>query len=131
METGPIIDRKGKGRDINFTPQFFHSSHPMVNGGIEYRNVCWRCGNGPNADKPRHNSRYCQYPPLQNWESEVLKNKHRQKKDAFERRETQPRSFIQSSEPLTTNSVEIEQRRRQRYEAAGLPQPYFEEYSIP
>ncbi|RKF84271.1 hypothetical protein GcM1_127006, partial [Golovinomyces cichoracearum] len=103
----------------------------MVNCGIEYRKVCWRCANGPNLDSQIPDSRYFQYPPLQNCESEVLKNKHRQMKDTFERRETQPRNLIQGSEPLTTNSVEIEQRRRQRYEAAGLPQPYFEEYSIP
>ncbi|RKF80259.1 hypothetical protein GcM3_047022 [Golovinomyces cichoracearum] len=103
METGPIIDRKGKGRDINFTPQSFHSSHPMVNGEREYRKFCWRCGNGPNADSQRHDSRYCQYPPLQNWESEVLKNKHRQKKDAFERRETQPRTLDKITEQDENN----------------------------
>ncbi|KHJ34153.1 hypothetical protein EV44_g1958 [Erysiphe necator] len=66
-----------------------------------------------------------------NGEIEYRNNKHRQKKEVFERRETQPKSFIQSSDQLTANEVEIEQRKKHRYEAAGLPQPYIEERTMP
>lgn len=122
---------KGMGREIEFGAQEPYSNHPMVSGAIEYRNVCWIYGNAPNADGLRYDSRSCQNAPLQDWESDVFRNKRRQRKEEFERREIRSSRPLQTSEQPTTNEVEIGQRRRKRYEAAGLPQPYCEEQSVP
>lgn len=63
-DVGHNADYKGKGREGEISHQQLRSNHPMVSGAIEYRNVCWKCGNGPNADGPRHDNRSCQYPQL-------------------------------------------------------------------
>lgn len=79
-------ERKGKDRVESINNQ---SSHPMVNSTMQYQNVCWRYGNGPNADSPWHDSRQCQYPPSQNWEFEVFRSKHHERKENFETKESQ------------------------------------------
>ncbi|KAF5178074.1 Zinc finger, CCHC-type [Thalictrum thalictroides] len=128
MEASPIVDKKGKGRDNNVTHQPPYSTHPMVNGTMEYRNVCWKCGNGPNADGPRHDSRQCIGPVLENWETEILKSKHHERNERVfggEVKERQTETFPQDlTQPSTDAVTEIELRKRQRYERAQLPQPY-------
>ncbi|RKF55039.1 hypothetical protein OnM2_092021 [Erysiphe neolycopersici] len=115
-------DRKGKNKVEEINHQ---SSHPMVNGTMHYRNVCWRCGNGPNADSPRHDSRQCQYPPLQNWESEVLRSKHQERKEILEIKGSQIGNMSHDSKkPVTNQVVDFDMRRRERYEKAKLPVPY-------
>ncbi|KHJ32350.1 hypothetical protein EV44_g3423 [Erysiphe necator] len=96
----------------------------MVNGTMEYRNVCWRCGNGPNADSPRHDSRQCQNPSLQNWESEVLCCKHHERKEMFEIKENQIGNMPHNSKKPLTNQVVDVDLRRERYEKANLTVPY-------
>ncbi|RKF54689.1 hypothetical protein OnM2_095041, partial [Erysiphe neolycopersici] len=128
MEASPIFDKKGKGRDNNVTHQPPYSTHSMVSGTMEYRNVCWKCGNGPNADGPRHDSRQCIGPVLENWETEILKSKHHERNERVfggEVKERQTETFPQDpTQPSTDAVTEIELRRRQRYERAQLPQPY-------
>ncbi|POS81693.1 hypothetical protein EPUL_006707, partial [Erysiphe pulchra] len=97
----------------------------MVNGTMQYRNVCWRCGNGPNANSPRHNSRQCQYPPLQNWKSEVLRSKHQEWKEILETKGSQIGNMsYDSKKPVTNQVVDFDIRRRERCEKVKLPVPY-------
>ncbi|KAI0993611.1 hypothetical protein K3495_g14573, partial [Podosphaera aphanis] len=71
------VNQSTSARDTQNTPPQdpLSSRHPMVNGTVAYRNVCWKCGNGPNMDAQRHEAGHCYHPLLQPWESEVLRRK--------------------------------------------------------
>ncbi|RKF78714.1 hypothetical protein GcM3_061022 [Golovinomyces cichoracearum] len=47
MRADPKFDREGKEIDESIIPQSSYSNHPIVNGSMEFQNVCLRCDMAP------------------------------------------------------------------------------------